>query len=307
MHNKRKPGHYTSMEDYLHQLNPDNDFRVATERTQQIAVFKREEEHTQCRLITELHRSGYYKISYIAAGSGTFHTADHHFDIAPGMIVVTKPAAALRWELTDAVQTGFYVLFAADFYDVGLLPLYRIANALQTTTGCWYYQTTPDTRDLLSDLFQQLHRHRHQPAFARHYLRLLVAAINQLNDNQAHTYQTRSEATIKDFQLLIDTRLSHISDMDHADLFSVKTYAHALKLDDNYLNTLCKAITGKSAGAIIKEKVAAEARLLLSGTTLSISEIAYRLCFYDAAHFSHWFRKIQQQSPTAYRAAFMYK
>nr|WP_281392468.1 AraC family transcriptional regulator [Chitinophaga varians] len=268
-----------------------------------MAVFRRDDHETRCVQQTPLHRRGFYKVSLITGGTGTFTIDGHTFPIQPPMIVVSRPDAVMQWALTDEQQTGFYTLFAADFYDVGLLPLYRLEKILPETN--FFYQTM-DTADNLLPAFQQLYQHRHQPELARHCLRLLMAGILELCP-QGVINLSRRENIVRDFQWLIKQKLAAPKPTDQFDLLSVKAYAAWLHIDENYLSILCREVTGKSATAMIREKVAAEAVFLLLGTDAAIGEIALRLGFYDVAHFSNWFRKAMQQSPSAYRAQFRYK
>ncbi|RBL90674.1 helix-turn-helix domain-containing protein [Chitinophaga flava] len=294
-----------AMNDYIQQLNPENDFVTEEESIRQFAIFRREEDATRCAMHTSLHRRGFYKISLISGGTGTFTIDGHRFASEPPMVIVSRPEAVMEWQLDEGPQTGFYTLFAADFYDVGLLPLYRLDNKLNFE-GNFYYKSTGPNDAFIQQTFASLYQYRHQPEMARHCLRLLITAMLETDSGDIPVLHTRSEKIVRDFQLLVQEKLESTQVADF-DVFSVKAYAALLNIDDNYLGILCRDVTGKSASAIIREKMSAEARFLLLGTDLTIGEIAGRLCFYDVAHFSRWFRKNMQLSPSAYREKFRYK
>lgn len=298
-----RTGNYT-LNDYIRELNPDNDFLPATTGIRQLAVFRREDHETRCVLQTPVHRRGFYKVSLITAGAGTFTIDGHTFPVQPPMVVVSRPDAVMQWELTDEQQTGFYALFAADFYDVGLLPLYRLEKILPAVN--FFYKSIDKGENMLP-VFQQLYQYREQPELARHCLRLLMAGILDLCPQETAANVSRRENIVRDFQLLVKQKLEQGEKTDQFDLLSVKAYAALLHIDENYLGILCREVTSKNATAIIREKVAAEAAFLLLGSDATIGEIAHRLCFYDVAHFSNWFRKATQLSPSAYRAKFRYK
>ncbi|NML39501.1 helix-turn-helix transcriptional regulator [Chitinophaga sp. G-6-1-13] len=285
-----RTGNYT-LQEYIRELNPDNDFLPATTGVRQLAVFKREDHETRCIQQTAVHRRGFYKVSLITGGGGTFTIDGHTFPIQPPMIVVSRPDAVMQWDLADGQQTGFYALFAADFYDVGLLPLYRLEKILPAAN--FFYQTI-DAADSILPAFQQLYQHREQPELARHCLRLLMAGMLELCPQETAVNVSRRENIVRDFQWLIKQKLEEGAQTDQFDLLSVKAYAAWLHIDENYLSILCREVTGKNATAIIREKVAAEAAFLLLGSDAAIGEIAHRLCFYDVAHFSNWFRKAMQ-------------
>ncbi|MET7259016.1 helix-turn-helix domain-containing protein [Dyadobacter fermentans] len=58
---------------------------------------------------------------------------------------------------------------------------------------------------------------------------------------------------------------------------------------------------GQSVSAWIADKTVAEARGMLQNPALTIKEIAIRLGFLEAPHFSNYFKKHISQSPAEYR------
>jgi AraC family transcriptional regulator, transcriptional activator of pobA len=80
-----------------------------------------------------------------------------------------------------------------------------------------------------------------------------------------------------------------------------KDYAEMLHLTPNHLNAVCKACTGMSAGALIRDRILLEAKRLLVNPQWSIAEIADQLDFKDNAYFSRFFRKYTEQTPEQFR------
>jgi len=83
--------------------------------------------------------------------------------------------------------------------------------------------------------------------------------------------------------------------------YKVKDYAEAQFLNASYFSTVVKRKTGKSVKQWVAEKTAAEAQVLLARSSLSVQEIALRLGFPDAAHFSRLFKSQTRLSPSALR------
>jgi len=81
----------------------------------------------------------------------------------------------------------------------------------------------------------------------------------------------------------------------------VQDYADKQNLHVNYLSSVISSKTGKSISTWISEKTIAEAKVLLQDKTLSIKEIADKLGFLEAPHFSNYFKKHTGQSPAEYR------
>lgn len=81
----------------------------------------------------------------------------------------------------------------------------------------------------------------------------------------------------------------------------VQDYADMQHLHVNYLSNVISNKTGKSISVWIAEKTITEAKVLLQDTNLSIKEIADKLGFQEASHFSGYFKKNTFSSPAKYR------
>ncbi len=82
---------------------------------------------------------------------------------------------------------------------------------------------------------------------------------------------------------------------------SVSAYASALHITANHLNKVVKSVTGKSPIQWIDEVTVLEAKVLLFQSSLSISEVAYRVGLADPSYFARLFKKYEGTTPTAYR------
>jgi AraC-like DNA-binding protein len=82
---------------------------------------------------------------------------------------------------------------------------------------------------------------------------------------------------------------------------SVKVYACRLGLSPRRLNAMLMFYRGKSAGAIIQERVITEAKLLLIHTRMPVFEIAYELGFSDVGYFCRLFKGQTRYTPLVYR------
>lgn len=82
----------------------------------------------------------------------------------------------------------------------------------------------------------------------------------------------------------------------------ISDISHELCISGNHLNTIFKAATGTTIMRYIEEFKLEKAREWLEQTGDSVQEIAFRLGFYDAYHFSRTFKKETGLSPSQYRA-----
>ncbi|MBQ9561751.1 MAG: AraC family transcriptional regulator [Prevotella sp.] len=82
---------------------------------------------------------------------------------------------------------------------------------------------------------------------------------------------------------------------------NVNGYAESLNVTPKYFSTVCKKMTGMTAGQIINEKTIREAKNMLRDNSYSIKQIASRLGFANQSHFGSYFRRYVGMSPQQYR------
>jgi AraC-like DNA-binding protein len=62
-----------------------------------------------------------------------------------------------------------------------------------------------------------------------------------------------------------------------------------------------KDVLGKTAGDIIRDRIAVEAKRLLTNAEMDVKEIAYDLNFEDPSYFTRFFRKNVGTTPEQFR------
>ncbi|MFD2541224.1 helix-turn-helix domain-containing protein [Lacinutrix gracilariae] len=82
---------------------------------------------------------------------------------------------------------------------------------------------------------------------------------------------------------------------------SVDFYAKKLNISNKYLIEIVKKSSGKTPHEIIDEMLLKEAYTLLGNTSLSVSEISFKLQFNSVSAFGRFFKKHTSISPTSYR------
>lgn len=85
---------------------------------------------------------------------------------------------------------------------------------------------------------------------------------------------------------------------------TVQFIADNLNISPNYLSALLKSLTGQNTQQHIHDKLIEKAKEKLSGTNLSISEVAYELGFEHPPSFSKLFKSKTKLSPLEFRTTF---
>jgi AraC family transcriptional regulator, transcriptional activator of pobA len=82
---------------------------------------------------------------------------------------------------------------------------------------------------------------------------------------------------------------------------TVAEFAEYLSVSSNHLHKCVKATTGKSAHQLLEDMRILEAKVLLKQTTLSVSEIAFKVGKFDPSDFSRFFKSKTSLTPNQYR------
>lgn len=137
-------------------------------------------------------------------------------------------------------------------------------------------------------------QHKHYENLIRLYLlEFFYFLDNYIEENQSASKSNNQTRILNQFHSLIN---NHYTTEHHP-----KYYAERLSLTPNYLNTICKANLGKTAGDMIRERLILEAKRLLVNSDLSVSEIAYQLNFEDNSYFTKFFKNQAQITPIEFR------
>jgi AraC-like DNA-binding protein len=110
--------------------------------------------------------------------------------------------------------------------------------------------------------------------------------VQELNNDQIDV--------VRKFNVLVDTH--------YKTKRKVADYAEMMFKSPKTLSNLFALYNQKSPQQIILERLTLEAKRLLSFTQKQNQEIAYELGFNDPAHFSRFFKKMTDSSPSQYRA-----
>lgn len=135
------------------------------------------------------------------------------------------------------------------------------------------------------------------------YLELFLNYCNRFYNRQFITgKQTSNDVLIKLEQLL--TSYFATAETSQQGLPTVQYLADKLNLSPKYLSDMLKVVTGQSTQQHIHEKSIEKAKQILTTTSLSVSEIAYRLGFEHPQSFNKLFRNKTNTSPLTFRNSF---
>lgn len=97
-------------------------------------------------------------------------------------------------------------------------------------------------------------------------------------------------------------RFRHLVEAQYRTHWPLARYAAELGLSADRLHDLCQRNLGRSPLALVHQRLAREACSLLAGTDLAVERVAVDLGFGSSSHFSRFFKRWLQHSPSAWRA-----
>ena len=124
----------------------------------------------------------------------------------------------------------------------------------------------------------------------------LLALFVEVKRFVKSTSKTNENAASRITQQYEDALAQHVYDKQN-----VSEYAELLAVSPNHLNKCVKSATGKSAHDLLEDMILLEAKVLLKQTTLSISEISYKVSKQDPSNFGRFFKAKTGLTPKEYR------
>lgn len=245
------------------------------------------------------HRHNFYEFFLFLDGAGTHLVDFEAFEITSNSLHLVQPGQL--HQVQHALHSQGYVLKVASLL-IHASPL--LTQMIQQNLyhpnfrACW--QIAPEEAQFIAQSYKQLAQVPAHSYFAtaalsatlNWYFTLLIRSQNlpplQLSNKEVlHFYQFR--------QLL---------EQHYHTQVSVHFYTEQMGLSLKQLNRLTKKHTGNSVKQLLNIRLALEAQRQVAYGHRSIKEIAYELSFLEPAHFTHFFKKHHQCTPTAFRQRF---
>jgi len=135
-------------------------------------------------------------------------------------------------------------------------------------------------------------------------LETLFGYSNRFYQRQFLTRDKANHELLERLEKLLHTYLNDPLLMSNG-LPTVQELANKLHLSPSYLRSVLHLLTGQSTQQYIQQKLTDKAKIILTTTNLSVSEIAYELGFEHPQSFSKFFKKMTNSTPLAFRQLFL--
>ena len=238
---------------------------------------------------------------------GKLKYGQQYYDFDEGILSAFAPGQVTAAEMSDDGQLkGWWLVFHPDF-----LRSYPLAKAIRKY-GFFSYGSTEALHlsereeEMVTALIGQMEReygvidHYSQDVIVSQ-IELVLNYCNRFYNRQFITRKSGGAGVLQQLEAVLD---SYFEPGAVTGLPTVHWVAAQLNVSASYLSDMLRSLTGQNAQQHIHNRIIEQAKVLLSTTNLSVSEIAYRLGFGYPQSFNKLFKAKADLSPLAFRATF---
>lgn len=267
-------------------------------------VFRIEELSPEYANTITYGRKDYFKIC-VVTGKSKIHYADKSFEILENGLLFANPLIPYNWEPLETKQSGFSCIFTESYFnEFGSLKKYPVFQA----GGYPVFELNEIEKDTLIKIFTDIMSEKKSnfefkdDVIRNHILQLIHFALKIRPSSQLiiekNTAANRITAL---FMELLENQFPIRNTLNGLHLRTASEFAMQMALHVNHLNKSVKEVTQKTTSDIISERILREAKIMLKHSSWAISDIAYSLGFEGPSHFSTFFKKRLQISPSQFR------
>jgi AraC family transcriptional activator of pobA len=273
----------------------------------EITISRLEGDHGEEPMESPSFRTNYYTFLLITDGEGSYTIDSQLFNLNPTTFYFTNPGHLKSFEITKPWK-GFILSVTENFikkYFVG--DLYKEFPFLISETTPAVNVELEIKIELLERFESILREYEGKGSFKYQIITNLVIAflfkvkevleIVPALEGRQFSY---SPLIIK-FYKFLDQHIRMVLSENEKHIFNLNQIADKLNVNSDYLGSLIKKETGKTASKWINERIVSEAKSMLTGTNLSVAEVGYRLTFDDPANFTKYFKKNTGFTPKEFR------
>lgn len=224
------------------------------------------------------------------------------YNLTASTLLITHPSSIVHIVRSRSQYTGILLFVSRDFLAKNIINSQLVKPFRQVSKNQYTLaKLTKEEQKSLIDIYKLIYRKReaNHSLFQLETLRnLFLAFICEiaevfLKNKKVEIRSTRNEEITNAFFNLL---LQPIK-IDHKTAY----FADKLNISPKHLIKAIKTTTEKSPGVFINEKIAEQAKLLLTYNQLTISQISEKLGFSETSSFSKFFKKQTGFSPSQYR------
>lgn len=262
------------------------------------------------------HVLNFYKISYRADLGGTLTYGQTHFDFNEGGMLFAAPNQIIggnkeeeNSNVNKHTRQQITLLIHPDF-----LLNYPLAKKIKQYNYFSYtvneaLHLSDKEKEIITSLFRIIEDELNNriDEFSQDVvisqIKLLLNYANRFYKRQFITRKAVNSTMLQKLEEILDEYFDEQKTMSQG-VPSVHYLAGRLNISPGYLSDMLRSWTGQNTQQHIHNKLIEKAKIKLSTTKLSVSEIAYELGFEHSQSFSKLFKNKTRLSPSEFRRSF---
>ncbi|RSO11657.1 AraC family transcriptional regulator [Streptomyces sp. WAC 06783] len=263
------------------------------------------------------HRHSFHEIVYVTGGTGSHVLDEDRWPLRPPHLCFIAPGQVHYWDRVAGLR-GWVILFTDDF----LLAHPGDRDALTELGERPWMRPGPKDAARMAGLVREMlwEYGERAPSFRsvlQAQLHILIARALRLSapygapgpygaggsGGAAGRSGVRRTEPVTGRAALVSREFTRLLAQPGSVGRSVRSYADELGVSVGHLTELVKRSTGRTPGRLIRHAQTVEAKRLLSGSRLTVAQVARRVGFADPAYFCRFFRRETGLSPGDFRRA----
>jgi AraC family transcriptional regulator, transcriptional activator of pobA len=270
--------------------------------------------HPQIPFTSPFLRADYFSFILTINGSGIYYLDDNQFPFESGTIYFTNPGHIKSYALNES-KNAYVITLTENFLRE------HVHSEIYAEFPFLLAEITPPKKLTQNDfeeftiLYKQILNEFNKDSEYKNKIlgHLLLVLLIKIKENFWTKYNpidegNRNSKIVRSFKQLLESEFRKVMDKEQSEnKLQVQQFAEKLNIHPNYLNSVIKSKTGRTATDWISGRTISVAKSLLTSTSYSSKEIAYKLGFSEPTHFSRFFKKQTQVSPNTYRKSNKFK
>nr|WP_299345267.1 helix-turn-helix domain-containing protein [Allomuricauda sp.] len=249
----------------------------------------------------------FYKIAYKTTLCGKARYGQNYYDFGEGGLVFTAPNQV--FESPKSSASGYIFFIHRDF-----LLTYPLARKMKQYGFFSYaanealHLSAEEKATVMSifriiddELKSRIDDFSHDVVISQ--IELLLNYSNRFYNRQFITHKAVYNSLLLQVEDILEDYFDDSKPLNDG-LPSVQYLADQVNVSPSYLSDMLRTLTGQNAQQHIHHKLVEKAKLKLSTTGLSVSEIAYALGFEHPQSFSKFFKAKTKLTPLEFRQSF---
>jgi len=251
----------------------------------------------------------FYKITFITRNRGRLKYGRNYYDFDEGSMLFMAPNQLIGSTDYNSETYCYILLIHPD-----LLLGHPIARKIKQYSYFSYASNealhlSEAEREIILSVYQIMEQELNSRVdeFSQEVviaqLELLLSYVNRFYKRQFITRKTASNDILQRTESILDNYLNNQEALRQG-LPTVHYLSEQLNISSGYLSDMLRALIGQNAQQYIGSKLIEKAKERLTGTDLTVAEIAYELGFEHPQSFSKMFRVRTGLSPIEFRIAY---